>query len=186
MKLTAVLPVLAACLLPTLASAQTDLVNTGTPTGTTAPAILSTAQSVAAEFDIAAGQTVTSLSAYLTQGTAQPGDAFTFTIYSSLGRNLPPASFTVSEQWETNGWTTASNVDWTPATSGNYWLVLTSNSSGYQFDLPPLDSNTTGNPPGGLRVQGTRAPSRPRARRASACRSSPRRNPPRGCWRSSV
>jgi hypothetical protein len=139
----------AAFLLPTTASADIIIVNTGTPTGTGAPALLYPAQSLAAEFNISAGLTIGTLSAYLTAGTAQPGDTFVFDIYQTLPTNSnrnPPLLFSFSEPWEQDGWATAT-VSWTPTTTGNYWLVLKQPHTGYQFDAPPLASSTRGNPP---------------------------------------
>jgi hypothetical protein len=134
---------------PTAASASV-LVNTGTPTGSGAPLILSSAQSLAAEFSAsAANTTIESLSAYLTAGTAQAGDAFTFDIYQTLpttSNRSPQPLFSLSTNWEQAGWTTAT-VDWTLPGTGDYWLVLKNTSSGrnsYQFDAPQLTSSSAG------------------------------------------
>jgi len=134
---------------PTAASASI-LVNTGTPTGSGAPLILSSAQSLAAEFSAPAGSTtIASVSAYLTQGTAAAGDAFTFDIYQTLpttSNRSPVPLFSASTNWEQNGWTTAT-VDWTLPGAGDYWLVLKNSSSGrnsYQFDAPQLTSSSPG------------------------------------------
>jgi hypothetical protein len=120
---------LAACALPAVASADFVL-DTGVPTGSSVT-VLNTAQFLAGEFQIGAGVTVTSLSAYLTQGAGQPGDTFTFDIYSGLPGNtfLSRSSqreapvFTVSGTFGANGWN-STGVDWTPTTGGDYWLAL--------------------------------------------------------------
>ena len=58
------------------------VLNTGTPTGTGAPEVLSSTQWLAGEFAITAGETnqAYQLSAYLSQGLGQVGDTFTFAI----------------------------------------------------------------------------------------------------------
>jgi PEP-CTERM motif len=144
--------IVAALMLPTLASADVIIVNTGTPTGTGAPALLYSAQSLAVEFQVSAGETIDTLSAYLTQGTAAPGDTFLFGIYQTLptssSRN-PPLLYSFSNHWEQNGWNSAT-VNWAPTTTGDYWLVLAQPTAGrgsWQFDAPPLTSSSTGNPP---------------------------------------
>jgi hypothetical protein len=131
-------------LMSNLAKAQTDLVNTGAPTGGSFFEVDSI-QSFAAEFNIQAGQTVTSIAPYLTQGDAQPGQFFTLDIYSALpARNGGSLAYTVSAQWETNGFDVVS-TNWTPTIGGNYWVAVT-NGSGNFLDLENLASNSTGNP----------------------------------------
>ena len=135
--------------LPTTATADI-LLNTGTPTGSGAPLILSSAQSLAAEFSVSASDTtLATLSAYLTAGTAAPGDAFTFDIYQTLptaSNRSPVPLFATSATYEQDGWTTAS-VNWNLPGAGDYWLVLKNTSSGrgsYQFDAPQLSSTSAG------------------------------------------
>jgi hypothetical protein len=141
--------IVAVLTVPTAATADI-LLDTGTPTGTGGPLLLYSAQSLAAEFSVSAGQTnLGTLSAYLTEGTAQPGDTFTFDIYQTLpttSNRTPQPLFSTSATWEQNGWTTAT-VDWTLPTTGDYWLVLKNSSSGrgaYQFDAPLLSSTSAG------------------------------------------
>jgi len=144
---------LAVLLAPGIASASFVL-DTGTPTGTGAPEILSTAQWVAGEFSITAGQTVTALSAYLTQGVGQPGDTFAFDIYSSTGFTGRSSGRTllktVTATFAANGWNTAA-VNWTPTTTGNYWLALqvSSTTQTKGLDLPVETSASTGTVPAG-------------------------------------
>ncbi len=81
-KTTLIGGVLAAILLsPGLANASYVL-DTGTPTSTSGPAIFNPTGWYAAEFTVSATENITSLSAYLTQN-GQVGSAFTFDIYSS-------------------------------------------------------------------------------------------------------
>ncbi len=136
-------------LLPGRASANTVL-DTGTPTGTGAPALLNTAQWLAGEFAVSSGDTnqAYALSAYLTQGVGQPGDTFTFDIYSSttfLSRNRGNALFSSTGTFTANGWN-LSSTDWTPTTAGDYWLALEVSSSTLTrgLDAPQLSSASVG------------------------------------------
>ena len=146
----------AAFLLPGIASA-TMLLDTGTPANTSGPAaILSTSSWSAAEFAATAGEDITSLAAYVTQGTGpgQPGDTFTFDIYSNSaflnvrsGQLVPLATGTAT--YEADGWTSAA-VNWiapgTLGTSSNYWVALevSSTTQTKGLDLPEESSNATG------------------------------------------
>jgi hypothetical protein len=153
MKTVAIVGVAAAVMiLPGIASASFVL-DTGIPTGSGAPVVLSTAQSLAGEFAVTAGEQITDLSAYLTQGAGEPGDTFTFDIYASSGFTSRPSSrpapvYTVTGIFTANGWQTAA-VNWTPAASGDYWLALqvgsTTDTRG--LDAPTEASTTTGTVP---------------------------------------
>ncbi len=152
-KTTLVGGVLAAILLaPGIASADFVL-DTGVPTGTGAAVLLNSSQWVAGEFTATAGQTITSVAAYLTQGSGQPGDTFTFDIYANAGftgrsnaRQLVTPAITAT--FTANGWNTAA-VDWTPTTSGEYWLALQVSSSTMTrgLDVPTETSAQTGTVP---------------------------------------
>jgi hypothetical protein len=142
---------LAAFLLaPAIASAEFVL-DTGTPTGTGAPVILSDAQSFAAEFQVtAAEEVITSLAAYLTQGAGQPNDTFTFDIYSNTGftsrpSNRPAPVYSTTGTFTANGWNTAAVNNWTLG-SGFYWLALqvSSPTQTKGLDLPLESSTSTG------------------------------------------
>jgi hypothetical protein len=128
-KTTLIGGVLAAAtlLLPGIASAS-FLLDTGIPDGSGgAPTLLSSSQWVAAEFAATAGETITSLSAYLTAAsTTGVGDTFTFDLYNGTGftsrSRVLLQSFTGT--YTADGWTTASSVNWTVPTNGDYWLAL--------------------------------------------------------------
>lgn len=135
-------------------SAQANYVlDSGTPTGSGAPVVLSTSQWLAGEFAVTAGQDITSLAAYLTQGVGQPGDTFTFDIYSgtnftSTRESLLAPVFSTTGTFSANGWNSAA-VNWTPTASGDYWLALqvgsTLNTRG--LDAPVEASAATGTAP---------------------------------------
>jgi len=148
----------AAFLLPGVSGA-TMLLDTGTPTGTGGPAVLSTTAWSAAEFVAQGGEDITSLAAYVTQSTGpgEPGNTFTFDIYSNSafigvrsGQLAPLATATAT--YEADGWTTAA-VNWTTpgaaGTSSDYWVALevSSTTQTKGLDLPQEISNTTGTVP---------------------------------------
>ncbi|MGO9933215.1 MAG: VPLPA-CTERM sorting domain-containing protein [Steroidobacteraceae bacterium] len=122
----------AALLAPAIADASLVL-DSGTPTSTTASpvTILSTSQWIAAEFDVAStGVAITQLAAYLTQGAGQPGDTFTFDIYTATagftgrasGRTLDA---TATGTFSANGWNTLTlTTPWVPTAAGDYWVAL--------------------------------------------------------------
>jgi hypothetical protein len=142
---------LAVSLAPGVASANFVL-DTGTPTGTGAPVVLSTAQWLAGEFAVTAGEDITDLSAYLTQGVGQPGDKFTFDIYSSTGFTGRASGrtvvFSATGTFTANGWNTTA-VNFTPTTSGDYWLALqvSSTTQTKGLDAPVEASGGTGTVP---------------------------------------
>lgn len=151
LKITFAATSLAAALLaPGMASAAFVL-DTGTPTSNTGSpvSVLSTAQFLAAEFNATAGEDITSLSAYLTQGAGQVGDTFTFDVYSNTGFTSRPSSrpapvFTATGTFTANGWNTTA-VNWNPTTTGAYWLALqvgsTANTKG--LDAPGAGITTS-------------------------------------------
>lgn len=114
-----------AALEPGIASADFVL-DTGTPTGSTS-VVLNASGWYAAEFSVTAGETIGSLSAYLTQGSGQPGNTFTWDIYSAAGTftgpNREAATYSKTGTFSANGWNTTS-VNWTPTTTGSYWVAL--------------------------------------------------------------
>src|SRR5208282_3645729 len=100
----------AALLLPGIASASLIL-DTGAPTSNTGAPVdtLSTTQFLAAEFTASVGEDIDSLSAYLTQGAGQPGDTFTYDIYSNAGFTNSPSTrpapvYSITGTFSTNGW----------------------------------------------------------------------------------
>jgi len=139
-----------AALEPGIASASFVL-DTGTPTGTTS-VVLNSSGWYAAEFSVSAGETIDALSAYLTQGSGQPGNTFTWDIYSSSGQftgaNRDAATFITTGTFTANGWNTTA-VNWTPTTTGLYWVALqvTGASQTPGLDLPTESSTSTGTVP---------------------------------------
>jgi hypothetical protein len=148
--LTAVLGLGVIALLPRVASASFVL-DTGTPDGSTGSFVLSTSSSLAAEFSITTAEQVTSLAAYLTEGSGQPGDTFTFDIDSGsiLGqtKNSLTALQSITGTYTADGWN-VTNTNFSLA-AGTYWLVLevgsTANTRG--LDVPGESSPANGTAP---------------------------------------
>jgi len=141
---------LALAVLPGIASADFVL-DTGTPTGTTS-VVLNSSGWYAAEFSVTAGETINSLSAYITQGVGTVDNTYTWDIYSTsgnfLGANREGATYSTTGIFSANGWNTTS-VNWTPTASGLYWVALqvTSSTQTPGLDLPTESSTTTGTVP---------------------------------------
>jgi hypothetical protein len=116
--------------------------------------VLNGSQWLAGEFAATAGETITSLSAYLdSTATTGNGSTFTFDIYSGTPflntRGLTPV-FTTTATFTANGWNTTA-VDWVPTTSGDYWLALqlpaASGRNPPAFDAPLETGAGTGTVP---------------------------------------
>jgi hypothetical protein len=143
----------AAMLAPAIANADFVL-DTGTPGGSTFP-VLSTSAWYAEEFYLTAGETVTSVAAYLTSRTG--GSTFTFDIYANSGpggaflgssasnRNADSVT-TATGTYSSPGWTTAS-LNWTASTTGDYWLAIQETTAGTTFDTQTETSTSTGTAP---------------------------------------
>jgi hypothetical protein len=155
MKTLAIAGAAAALLSPGLASAS-FILDTGTPTSSGGPQVLSATQWLAGEFAVTAGETdqAYALSAYLTEGAGQPGDTFTFDVYAagsgftarSTQREAPV--FTSTGTFTANGWN-FSSTDWTPTAAGSYWLALQvgSTTDTHGLDAPVEASASTGTVP---------------------------------------
>jgi hypothetical protein len=139
------------------ASASAFILDTGTPptpsSGTPLP-VLNAVDWYAAEFHATAGETITQLSAYLSQGAGQPGNTFTWDIYSASGAFLVRSSqreapaFTATGNFSANGWNSV-GVDWTVPTTGNYWVAMQVSGATQTpgLDLPPESSISSGTVP---------------------------------------
>jgi hypothetical protein len=134
------------------ASAQSFVLDTGTPPSSgTSSVSLNSADWYAAEFTVGPGETLTELSAYLTQGAGQVGNTFTWDLYSASGvflganRELPTDSTTGT--FNANGWNSTS-IDWGVG-AGTYWIALQVSSSSQTpgLDLVTETSTTTGTAP---------------------------------------
>jgi hypothetical protein len=139
-----------AALQPQIGSAQSFVLDSGTPSSGTS-VTLGASNWYAAEFTLGAGETITNLSAYLTQGSGEPGNTFTWDLYSAsgtfLGRNREAASNTAVGAFTINGWNSTS-VDWSLG-AGTYWIAMQVSSSSQTpgLDLPTETSTTTGTAP---------------------------------------
>jgi len=153
-KITLLGGVLAAALLsPGIASAS-FLLDTGIPTGG-ASNELNASQWFAAEFSATAGQTISSISAYLTAGPGQPANVpntFTIDLYSDsnfTGRSTSRVLVDSAQATFTgDGWNVTA-VNWAPLTGGNYWIALQvgSGDGTNGLDVPTESSTLTGTQP---------------------------------------
>jgi hypothetical protein len=152
----------AALLSPGMASAG-FILDTGTPTGSGSDTFNSTTW-YAEEFYAYAGESITTLSAYLTLPSggslATPtGTPFTFGIYENSGpggaftdntaANIAANEvYTTAGNFSVNGWN-STTAGWTASTSGYYWLAVQQTSPGttYQLDAPTEASTSTGTAP---------------------------------------
>jgi len=140
--------VAASCLAPAIANASLVL-DTGTPGAGSSSNSVNTSQWFAAEFYLSAGETVNSLSAYLTGTT---GETYTLDIYSANGFTSN-RTYSGSQDYTTTGTLTTNNAwnttstDWTAATSGYYWVALEETSSPRGFSLDLLSTTNNGTAP---------------------------------------
>jgi hypothetical protein len=139
---------LAMSMLPVVSKAAFVL-DTGTPTGTGGPLIVSSSQFLAGEFSVTAGEDITQLSAYLASATGN-GNSLIFDIYSGtfIGSHAAKTLIdsTTATFSGTTGWTSA-NVNWVVPATGNYWFVIQGNGVGTTFDAPLETSTTTATVP---------------------------------------
>jgi hypothetical protein len=133
-------------------SSASMLLDTGTPSGSGPSVLLNSTSWYAAEFSVTAGQTITQLSAYLTQGVGKVGDTFTWDIYSAggtfLGANRESPSFTTTGTFTGNGWNSV-NASWAPTTAGLYWVALqvSGTAQTHGLNLPTEASTGSGTAP---------------------------------------
>jgi len=149
MKTSLILAVLLT--LPALASAQSFVLDTGTPTSTNGPLVVNSAQSIAAEFSAGAGTDIDLLSVYLTPSPSASTGSFVLDIYSGA-TGLPSNSnrsardiFSTTATYTTAGWNSAA-VNWTLPTTGDYWITVSS-ASGTGYDAPLETGLGTGTAP---------------------------------------
>jgi hypothetical protein len=157
LNLTLAAALAAAALAPGMASADSLILDPGTPltgTGAPSPDILNTAGWYAEEFTVTAGETITQLSAYLTQGVGGGNNTFTWDLYSASGTFLgattstrTPAVDTATGTYTADGWNSVA-VNWSP-TPGQYWVALQvgSTSMTHGLDLPVEAVPSTGTLP---------------------------------------
>jgi hypothetical protein len=116
---------LAAAASPGAANAALVL-DSGTPTDAGFPLLLNGNDYVAAEFALGAGQTITSIQAYITAGDSNPGDTFTVALYSGAsapdGHTLPVWS--AQATYTADGWNGLSNLNISGLAAGNYWAAF--------------------------------------------------------------
>ena len=122
---------LAAVSLAPLGAQAAYLLDTGIPSGSGLPVVLDSNDYAAAEFSLSAGQTITSIQAYVTAGIDTSGDTFTISLYSdgSLGGRNPTSVYSGQATYTADGWNGLTGLDITGLTAGNYWVALEVNGS---------------------------------------------------------
>jgi len=141
---------LGAMVAPGIASAGLVL-DTGAPTGSSTTNLLDGTDYYAAEFNLSAGETITSVMAYLTAGLDQPGDTFTMAIYGSnllTSRSASPlfsGQATYSGTGSAGEWDGLSGLSWTVSTTGTYWAAVEVGSAdtAIGLGLPTTANNGT-------------------------------------------
>jgi hypothetical protein len=125
---TTLLGAMAAASLAPLGAHAALILDTGTPDGSGQPTALNGAQFEAAEFALGAGQTITSILAYVTAPSDQPGATFTIALYDDasgfIGARSPDLVFSGQATYQQDGWTGLTNLDITGLPAGNYWAAL--------------------------------------------------------------
>jgi hypothetical protein len=116
--------VLAAAVAPGIACAAFVL-DTGTPTNLTMPAVLDGSDYYAAEFSISTAENITSVQAYVTAGLDQPGDTFTMALYGSdlLTNRFSSQIYAAQATYQSDGFNGLSGLNWSVA-AGTYWVAL--------------------------------------------------------------
>lgn len=150
-----------AALEPAVSCADTLILDTGVPSGSSS-VVLNKTDWYAVEFYATAGETIDQLSAYLTPGVGGAGSTFTWDIYSSTaftGANRAAALYSTPGTFEINAddpWN-HTTADWTATTSGYYWVALQVGTGGTAgLDLLTEASSTTGTvPASGFAYAGT-------------------------------
>jgi hypothetical protein len=134
----------AACLTP-LGAHAAFVLDTGSPTAGFA-GVLDGNDYSAAEFALGTSQTITSIQAYLTAPSDQPGATFTVALYSAAdfgGRSSAPV-FSGQATYEQDGWTGLSNLNITGLAAGNYWAAVEvgSDDSAVGLALPQVSGGS--------------------------------------------
>lgn len=138
--------VLAGFLLPGAANAA-FILDTGVPTGAGLPVTLDSNDSYAAEFSLAAGQTIIGIQNYLTSGVNGPGTTYTIALYSSsdFGTRSATPMFSTQATFGSDGWNGVSGLSLSGLAAGNYWeaVEVGSNDSATGLALPVPAANGT-------------------------------------------
>ena len=130
----AVLAGVAALALAPLSAQAAFVLDTGSPSATGQPAVLDGGDFYAAEFSLGAGQTITSLQAYMAPGASDVGANFTVTVYDEdlLGNRHPTAQFSQQATFNGTGWNGLTDLSLAGLAAGKYWVA---------FEVGPDDLN---------------------------------------------
>jgi hypothetical protein len=143
------LALLAAPALPLAAHADA-LLDSGVPPSTTGLQLaLDGNDYFAAEFNLAAGQTINTVNAYLLAGLDAPGDTFTVALYAGgdLTSRNPTQLYAAQATYTGDGWNGLTNLGWTPGAAGLYWVAFEVGASDSAIGLSAPTPATAGTVP---------------------------------------
>jgi hypothetical protein len=123
---TVVLGALSAASLMPLGAHAAFVLDTGRTPTAAFPGVLDENDYSAAEFALGSSQTITSLQAYVTAPSDQPGATFTVALYSASdfgGRSSSPV-FSGQATYEKDGWTGLTDLNIAGLAAGNYWAAV--------------------------------------------------------------
>jgi hypothetical protein len=114
----------AACLAP-LGAHAAFVLDTGTKPAPGLAGALNEFSYSAAEFALGSSETITSIQAYVTAPSDQPGATFTLALYSAtdFGSRSSPV-FSGQATYQQDGWTGLTNLDITGLAAGDYWAAV--------------------------------------------------------------
>jgi hypothetical protein len=114
----------AACLAP-LGAHAAFVLDTGTTPAPGLAGALNEFSYSAAEFALGSSETITSIQAYVTAPSDQPGATFTLALYSAadFGSRSSPV-FSGQATYQQDGWTGLTNLDITGLAAGDYWAAV--------------------------------------------------------------
>lgn len=138
--------VLAGFLVPAAANAA-FILDTGAPTGSGLPVTLDSNDFYAAEFSLAAGQTITGIQNYLTAGLDGSGATYTIALYTSsdFGTRSATPVFSGQATFGSDGWNGLSDLSLSGLAAGNYWeaVEVGASDSATGLSLPVPAANGT-------------------------------------------
>ncbi len=103
------------------------VVDTGAPTNSGFPNIVSTAQFIASQVSFSQNLTLNSIQAFLNTDGANAGDSFTIALYSDNGNKVGSLIDSANGIYNADGWNGASALNWNIA-SGTYWVAIEENT----------------------------------------------------------
>lgn len=113
------------------------------------PLTLDANDDFAAEFNLAARQTIDTVNAFLLSGLDAPGDTFTIALYAGgdLTSRNPTQLYAAQATYTADGWSGLTNLGWTPGAAGLYWAAFEVGATDSAIGLAAPTPATTGSVP---------------------------------------